>query len=138
MVRGHEDISGVSLFPLFLHNIWYFFSRELHRIESKSPPKSNLVLFTFYLLLIYILLTIRVNVGSEKVEYFSTKKASQKASQPSGTIDLTNLKSVKKFDSLTFQLDGGPDGVYLLRADSGAELTCWINGLDSYLKEKSV
>ena len=81
---------------------------------------------------------VRVNVGSEKIEYFPNKIAADKPVEASGTIDLVNLKSVKQFDSLTFQLDGGSDGVYLLRADSKTEIACWINGLDSYLKEKLV
>ena len=80
----------------------------------------------------------RVNVGREKIEYFSNQKAAEKSENASGTIDLINLKGVKKFDNITFQLDGGSDGVFLLRADSSAEYACWMNGLELYLKDKLV
>lgn len=49
-----------------------------------------------------------------------------------------NFRGIKKFDNLTFQLDGGTDGVYLLRAGSNSELSFWMNGLEAYLKEKTV
>jgi hypothetical protein len=49
-----------------------------------------------------------------------------------------NFRGIKKFDNLTFQLDGGTDGVYLLRAGSNIELSFWMNGLETYLKEKTV
>ena len=118
MVHGQEDILGECL---FLHYI---------NLASLNIRTTNPNLFRSS--------AHRVNVGSEKIEYFSNKRAADKPVEASGTIDLINLKSVKKFDSLTFQLDGGSDGVYLLRADSKTELACWINGLDSYLKEKLV
>ena len=79
-----------------------------------------------------------MNVGREKIEYFTNKGAAEKSETPSGTIDLLNFKGVKKFDDLTFQLDGGSDGVFLLRADSNAEMTMWINSLEVYLKDKIV
>ena len=47
----------------------------------------------------------KVNVGSERLEYFASQKASEKG-EVKGQISLANLKSAKKFDELTFQLDG--------------------------------
>ena len=79
-----------------------------------------------------------MNVGREKIEYYSNQKAAEKSDNASGTIDLVNFRGIKKFDNITFQLDGGSDGVFLLRADSNAEVACWINGLEIYLKEKTV
>lgn len=80
----------------------------------------------------------RINVSGDKIEYYSNQKAAEKTSNVSGIINLVNFRGVKKFDNVTFQLDGGIDGVYLLRADSNAELACWLNGLETYLKEKLV
>ena len=79
-----------------------------------------------------------MNVGREKIEYFTNRGAADKSETPSGTIDLMNFKGVKKFDDLTFQLDGGSDGVFLLRADSNAEMNMWINSLEVYLRDKMV
>ena len=79
-----------------------------------------------------------MNVGREKIEYFTSQKAAEKSDPASGTIDLVNFRGIKKFDDLTFQLDGGPDGVYLLRTGSNSELTSWMTGLETYLKEKTV
>ena len=79
-----------------------------------------------------------MNVGREKIEYYATQKTAEKGERASGTIDLVNLKAVKKFDNLTFQLECGPDGVYLLRAETNAELAIWMTGLETYLKEKMV
>mmetsp|Transcript_18568 Transcript_18568/g.17889 ORF Transcript_18568/g.17889 Transcript_18568/m.17889 type:complete len:144 (+) Transcript_18568:388-819(+) len=78
----------------------------------------------------------RVNVSGDKIEYYSNQKAAEKTSNVSGVIHLANFRGVKKFDNVTFQLDGGIDGVYLLRADSNAELACWLNALENYLREK--
>jgi hypothetical protein len=79
-----------------------------------------------------------VNVSGDKIEYYSNQKAAEKSSNVSGVINLVNFRGVKKFDNVTFQLDGGSDGVYLLRADSNAELACWLNALEVYLREKQV
>ena len=59
-------------------------------------------------------------------------------SPPSSFIQLENLRSVKKFDEFSFQLDAGPDGVFLLRTESYAQMSCWVKELDKYIKDRQV
>lgn len=79
----------------------------------------------------------RVNPKEDRIEYFSSKQSAL-IDEPSGTISLANLRSIKRFDDNSFNIDGGPDGVYLLRTDSQAQLTCWMNEIDSYIRARQV
>lgn len=74
-----------------------------------------------------------------RLDYFpSRSSAFDGITKPSGSVQLENLRSVKKFDEFLFQIDAGPDGVYMLRADSYANLACWVNELDRYIKARQV
>ncbi len=82
---------------------------------------------------------ISTNLEKNRLEYFSSRTAAfDGVTKPSGSIQLENLKSVKKFDEFLFQLDAGVDGVYMLRADSYANLACWVNEFDRYIKARQV
>ena len=78
----------------------------------------------------------RINPMSESLDYFATK--SEAHGSPSRSFNLENLKSIKKFEENTFQLDFGLDGVCTLRADSLVQYTCWFEGLEKYIKERAV
>ena len=47
----------------------------------------------------------RMNIAGERLEYFASEKAVEKG-EVKGHITLANLKAVKKFDDVTFQIDG--------------------------------
>ena len=47
----------------------------------------------------------RMNIAGERLEYFASEKAVEKG-EVKGFITLANLKAVRKFDDLTFQIDG--------------------------------
>ena len=46
-----------------------------------------------------------MNIGGERLEYFASEKAAEKGDLK-GHIALVNLKAVKKFDDMSFQIDG--------------------------------
>lgn len=80
-----------------------------------------------------------INTVKDRIEYFHKKSDfSSNANDPAGKIMLSNIKSVKKFDNKSFQLDAGIDGSYILRAESIAQLTVWITGLETYVKARQV
>lgn len=76
------------------------------------------------------------------VQYHLNKSKADSGLTPSGSIRLEDLKSVNKFDATTFQItylvEGKKDGVYHLKADSQALLTCWVDGLNAYIKARQV
>ena len=83
--------------------------------------------------------TFRINAHRDSLDYFNTKsQAESPRSNPSMSIQLSNLISVKRFDDNAFQLDAGPDGVFLLRTDSQAQFTCWMEGLETYIRSRKV
>ena len=47
----------------------------------------------------------KMNIGGERLEYFASEKAAEKGDLK-GHIALVNLKAVKKFDDMSFQIDG--------------------------------
>lgn len=93
----------------------------------------------------------RINRMNATLEYYH-KKPSNSGAVPSKTLDLTQLKGVRKFDgnciqvkqnsgqivyyivdcALKIELVG--DGV-MLRAASAAEQSCWIGALQQYMDE---
>jgi hypothetical protein len=55
-------------------------------------------------------IVIRVNIGKKRIEYYSNQREAENAGrEPSGQVLLTNLKTVKNFDDISFQLDGNPN-----------------------------
>lgn len=79
----------------------------------------------------------RVNKDKETLEYFQSKAAATSGKNASKSISLLNLKSVEKFEEWTFRVNASSDGVYMLRAQSQAEYTCWFTALDGYIEEKN-
>jgi predicted AAA+ superfamily ATPase len=75
----------------------------------------------------------RVNRPANRLEYFPNRIKSETGVEPSGFILLENLKSVRKFDETSIQIDAGVDGVLLLRNDSQALLQYWIDELNRYI-----
>lgn len=76
----------------------------------------------------------RVNPVLEQIEYFRNKDdVSNKP--PSGSVSLPDITSIKLFDDCSFQIEAKPD-VYLLRASSVAEQTCWIQSINKYIRER--
>lgn len=49
---------------------------------------------------------IRVNVSRERLEYFKTEKSAENPENIRGYVDFSQVRSIKKFDELTFQIDG--------------------------------
>lgn len=74
----------------------------------------------------------RLNPETGDLDYYSDKSSRTAA----GTISLANLLRVMRFDETSFQIEAPPH-VILLRAESQAELACWLQALEQYLEEKT-
>ena len=74
----------------------------------------------------------KVNAATRSLEYYQTKEAPQ----CSKAIHLDAIQSISKFDELTFQINAGGSGTFMLKAESMAEYTCWFNGLQTYIDER--
>ncbi len=47
------------------------------------------------------------------------------------------MRSIKAVDELSFNLDGGEDGVYLLRTSSQADMACWMKEIGDYIEARA-
>ena len=74
----------------------------------------------------------KVNDTAGTLEYYQSKEAEQY----SKAIKLDAIQSISKFADLTFQINAGGSGTFMLKAESMAEYTCWFNGLQCYLGER--
>ncbi len=71
----------------------------------------------------------RINKENETLEYFNDKSYVNKA--PSFSMPLKSIKSIRKFDDCSFQIEGDK-GVFL-KAASIAEQTSWVDELNQYI-----
>lgn len=75
----------------------------------------------------------RLNPVTGDLDYYSDQNSKKIA----GTISLANFSKVMRFDDTSFQIESAPH-VILLRAESQAELACWLQALEQYLEEKTL
>lgn len=74
-----------------------------------------------------------MNRSASRLEYFPNKSKADAGAEPSGFILLENVRSVRKFDENSIQIDAGTDGVLHLRNDSQALLQYWIDELNRFI-----
>ena len=74
----------------------------------------------------------RVNASTRALEYYKSRETLQY----SKAIKLDAIQSVSNFEYLTFQINAGESGTFMLKAESMAEYTCWFNGLQGYVEER--
>ena len=74
----------------------------------------------------------KVNKRTECLEYY-THKTSPKCTK---AIHLSDIQHATRFESCTFELNAGQSGKYMLKAQSSAELTCWVNALNDYAQRR--
>ena len=74
----------------------------------------------------------RLNPKTGDLDYYSD----QTSTKVGGSISLANFSKVMRFDDTSFQIESAPH-VILLRAESQAELACWMQALEHYLEEKT-
>lgn len=77
---------------------------------------------------------LRFNSLNESLEYYTNKSSTSYTK----SVKLCNLKCIRKFDNLSFQIDAGIDGMYMLRVQSQAEYSCWTKALEEYIQQKRV
>ncbi len=86
-----------------------------------------------------LFLHCRINIKEDSLEYFTSRKdADSTLNEAKGKINMENLQSVRAFDDRSFQLEAGPDRVYLLKAESKHEADRWVNSLLQFIREKRV
>jgi hypothetical protein len=72
--------------------------------------------------------------GQAMLQYFASPPASP-STKPKRQFPMSQITSVAQFDDLSFQIHLGNSGSLLLRCESIAELTCWVELLRSYIKD---
>ena len=75
--------------------------------------------------------------GSGCIEYFASKHNAEAGHKPKFIISMSMITSVIQFDELSFQINAGNQGTFLLRTESSAQYACWIQPLQQYIRDWS-
>lgn len=67
------------------------------------------------------------------IEYYNSKRDAENRHTPKHVIKMSSITSVQQFDDLSFQINVGKEGSYLLRAESMAQMTCWVPPIKAYV-----